>query len=64
VPKPGHDNVFDVQMEWGDPQVLPDDTDSGAVEAGYVSITALSRIADDSDVDLSTILSREPAGRP
>ena len=64
VPKPGHDNVFDVQMDWGDPQVLPDDTDSGAVEAGYVSITALSRIADDRDVDLSPILNREPAGRP
>ena len=64
VPKPGHDGVFDVQMEWGDPQVLPDDTDSGAVEAGYVSITALSRIADDRDVDLSQLLSPEPAGRP
>ena len=51
-------------MDWGDPQVLPDDTDSGAVEAGYVSISALSRIADDRDVDLSAILSREPAGRP
>jgi 5'/3'-nucleotidase len=64
VSRPGHDSVFDVQMEWGEPNLLPDDTDSGAVEAGYVSITALSRIADDRDVDLSGILSREPAGRP
>ena len=55
VPKAGHDGVFDVQMEWGDPNVLPDDTDSGAVEAGYVSITALSRIADDPDVDLKGV---------
>ena len=64
VARPGHDNVFDVQMEWGDPQVLPADTDSGAVEAGYVSITALSRIADDRDVDLSRLLTQEPARRP
>ena len=30
----GHDDAFDVQMEWGDPIELPVDTDSGAVEAG------------------------------
>ena len=64
VAKPGHDNVFDVQMDWGDPQVLPDDTDSGAVEAGYVSITALSRIADDREVDLSRLVKQEPVRRP
>lgn len=64
VPRPGHDGVFDVQMDWGDPQVLPDDTDSGAVEAGYVSITALSRIVDDRDVDVSRLLSPASVGRP
>ena len=34
TPKVGHDDAFDVQMEWGDPIELPGDTDSGAVEAG------------------------------
>jgi len=55
VPKVGHDGVFDVQMEWGEPVVLPDDTDSGAVEAGYVAVTALCRMVDDAAVDLSTV---------
>src|SRR3954453_20005613 len=41
VPKVGHDDAFEVRMEWGDPIVLPLDTDGGAVEAGYVSVTAL-----------------------
>jgi hypothetical protein len=31
------------------------DTDSGAVEAGYVSITALSRIADHRADDLADV---------
>lgn len=47
TPKVGHDEAFDVQMEWGDPIELPDDTDSGAVEAGYISVTPLSRMLDD-----------------
>ena len=32
---------------------LPDDTDSGAVEAGYIAVTALSRMLDDSEVKLA-----------
>jgi 5'-nucleotidase len=55
IPKLGHDGAFDVRMDWGDPLELPDDTDSGAVEAGYVAVTALGRIVDDPDVDLSHI---------
>jgi 5'-nucleotidase len=55
VPKVGHDSAFDVQMEWGDPLVLPGDTDSGAVEAGYVSVTALCRIVDDTSVGLTRV---------
>jgi 5'-nucleotidase len=55
VPKPGHNGAFDVQMEWGDPVELPDDTDSGAVEAGYVAITALSRLLDDAEVKLADV---------
>ncbi|MEY2430595.1 MAG: 5/3-nucleotidase [Acidimicrobiaceae bacterium] len=55
IPKLGHDGAFDVRMEWGDPLLLPADTDSGAVEAGYVAITALCRITDDAAVDLAGI---------
>jgi 5'-nucleotidase len=55
VPKLGHDDAFDVRMDWGDPIVLPGDTDSGAVEDGYVSVTALSRIADDAGIDLAPV---------
>src|SRR3954447_11290250 len=55
TPKPGHDAAYDVQMEWGDPIELPVDTDSGAVEAGYVAVTALCRITDDAEVDLSAV---------
>jgi 5'-nucleotidase len=52
VPMAGHEGAFDVEMDWGETVVLPAETDSGAVEAGYVSVTALSRIFDDPAVDL------------
>lgn len=55
VPKPGYDGAFDVQMHWGDPIPLPEESDSGAVEAGYVSITALSRLADDPAFDIGGV---------
>ena len=55
TPKIGHDGAFDVQMEWGDPIALPVDTDSGAVEAGFVTVTALCRITDDRSVDLARV---------
>jgi 5'-nucleotidase len=55
IPRLGHDGAFDVHMAWGDPLELPTDTDSGAVEAGYVAITALCRIIDDAAVDLASI---------
>jgi 5'-nucleotidase len=55
VPKVGHGGAFDVRMDWGDPLELPADTDSGAVEAGLVSVPVLSRIADDASVDLAWI---------
>ena len=55
VPMAGHDDAFDVQMNWGDPVDLAPDTDSGAVEAGYVTVTALSRITDDQAVDLAAV---------
>jgi 5'-nucleotidase len=55
VPKVGHDGVFEVQMHWGDPLELPGDTDTGAVESGYVAVTVLSRILDDPGVALGGV---------
>jgi 5'-nucleotidase len=55
VPKIGHDDAYDVRMDWGDPIELPGDTDSGAVEAGYVAVSALTRMLDDPNVDLARI---------
>jgi 5'-nucleotidase len=43
-PKVGHRGSYRVTMEWGDPVVLPPETDGGTVEAGYVSLSWLSRI--------------------
>ena len=56
VPMAGHDGAFEVQMHWGDPVELPGDTDTGAVETGYVAVTALSRILDDEAVTLAGIV--------
>ena len=55
TPMAGHDGAFSVQMNWGDPIPLPEDTDSGAVEAGFIAVTALTRIVDDPAVDLATV---------
>ncbi|MGH9276263.1 MAG: hypothetical protein ACRDZU_16585, partial [Acidimicrobiales bacterium] len=55
IPMVGHDGAFEVRMEWGDPLVLPVETDSGAVEAGYVAITALCRLDDDPSVGLDQV---------
>jgi 5'-nucleotidase len=43
-PKPGHEGAFRVTMKWGEPVVLPEELDGGAVTAGYVSISALSTL--------------------
>ena len=42
-PKRGHDNAYTVKMSWGDPVELPEETDGGAVERDYVSVTHLGR---------------------
>ena len=42
--KEGHTSSFNIKMSWGDPLPLPIDTDGGAVEAGEVSITFLSKL--------------------
>jgi 5'-nucleotidase len=61
-PKAGHDGAFDVQMEWGDPMELPDDTDTGAIEAGYVTVSVLARMSDDRSIDLSALLDGAVSG--
>jgi 5'-nucleotidase len=42
-PKPGHENVFTVSMDWGEPADLPEHTDVGALQRGFVSLTWVSR---------------------
>ncbi len=54
-PKLGHHDTFHVRLGWGEPLDLPEDTDTGAVERGYVSLTYLSRIADDPTADLAAM---------
>ncbi len=43
-PKEGHEGTFKVKMHWGRPVEMPPDTDSGAVMAGLVSVSVLSRL--------------------
>ncbi|HAP77946.1 MAG TPA: 5'/3'-nucleotidase SurE [Acidimicrobiaceae bacterium] len=43
-PKEGHAGAYYVRMSYGDPVELPIETDGGAVEAGEVAITFLSRL--------------------
>jgi len=42
----GSGGTYEVEFTYGDAIALPDHTDGGAVEAGYVSVSYLSRIAD------------------
>lgn len=55
TPKAGHDGAFDVQMQWGDPIELPPHTDTGALEGGYVAVTALCRLRDDAALALPEV---------
>lgn len=57
-PMEGHEGAYYVRMSYGDPVELPVETDGGAVEAGEVSITYLSRIE---GVDLPGVTSAEKA---
>ena len=40
----GHEDTFNVVLEWGEANQPPVDSDAGAVVAGYVSATYLGRI--------------------
>jgi 5'-nucleotidase len=47
TPRPGHTNAFTVTMNYGDAIELPIETDGGAVSAGFISICALSKLAEE-----------------
>jgi len=49
-PMVGHEDAYSVKMTWGDAVDLPITTDVGAVDAGEVSITYLTRLEADSVV--------------
>jgi 5'-nucleotidase len=51
--KPGHPGSYRINMNWGKPVSLPADSDGGAIERGYVSLSFLSSLC---EVD--------PAGAP
>ena len=51
-PKAGHDGSFYVRMQWGDAVELPEDTDGGTVERDVVSVTYLSRLAEEPHPEL------------
>jgi 5'-nucleotidase len=51
----GYEDAYYVRMAWGDPVPLPIETDGGAVEAGEVSITYLSRIVHDEELELPAV---------
>lgn len=58
-PIDGDEGAFRVVMDWGEKvNVLPEDTDGGAVEAGYVSIANLTRMIHE---DRSDVASAEAA---
>lgn len=49
----GRDGAFRVKMSWGDKLDLDEATDAGTVEAGYVSVSYLSRIEHQDRPDLA-----------
>jgi len=50
-PKPGHEGSYDIVMSWGEPSVLPPDTDGGAVMDGFVSLTWVGGMAAEPAID-------------
>ncbi len=54
-PIAGDEGAFRVVMDWGEKvNVLPEDTDGGAVEAGYVSIANLTRMIHEDRTDVAS----------
>ena len=54
-PIAGDDGAFRVIMDWGEKiNILPEDTDGGAVEAGFVSIANLTRLVHEDRTDIAS----------
>lgn len=51
-PKEGYEGTFSVKMSWGEPVMLPESTDGGLVETGWVSVSYLSSLGHDPRHDL------------
>jgi len=54
-PKEGHQRAYKIKMSWGEPAVLPEHIDGGAVMHGWVSVSYLDRI--------ESVDSHSPAGK-
>jgi len=53
-PMEGDEGAFRVVMDWGEKvNVLPEDTDGGSVEAGYVAISNLTRMVHENRADVA-----------
>lgn len=55
IPKEGHKDSFRVEMSYGEPVVLPAETDGGAVENGEVALTYLGRLDDAAHLGIDTV---------
>ncbi len=44
--KAGHPGSYHVRMRWGEPVTLPEDSDGGAVQRGFVSVTLLGSLGE------------------
>lgn len=54
-PVEGEEDAFRVVMNWGEKvNVLPENTDGGAVEAGYVSVSNLTRLLHEDRTDVAS----------
>ncbi len=51
----GRDGAYSVEMLWGEAIDQPPDTDSGAIERGYVTLSFLGRIRDEPRPDLGSV---------
>lgn len=52
-PKTGFTDAFTVNMQWGEALHLPDDSDGGLVENGYVALTYLTRLQHGERADMA-----------
>lgn len=55
VPREGHQDAFDVEMEWGEAGVPDPATDGGTVEAGAVAVTYLSSFVPEPRSDMDSL---------